>query len=370
MLIAEGVLLAGKYRLLRRAGFGGMAELWCATNEATSAEVCVKILMPESRDDEAVERFRREAYAAARLRHRAIVRIFDLVELGPDFEVTTSKQPAALGIVMELLHGETLADLLLKHGKLSLERTLDIAIPVISALAHAHKAGVIHRDLKPDNVFLVTESDGHIIPKLLDFGVSKVAAGSRASLTLDGAIVGTPSHMSPEQASGSREVGAQSDVFSVGILLYTMLAGANPFDAASFDESVSAVIHRHPARLGGVSDAIWQVLERALAKSPSARYPDATELGLSLRRASGRTQLTDSGLVPLPRFASSQFVAAKAPAGPDPRSRSRLLAFGVGVALLVAVVFLLLVFSREGVSAPAEVDAISPASSIGRDRGF
>ncbi len=345
LVIEEGVLLAGKYRLVGRAGFGGMAELWCATNEATGAEVCVKILLPDSLDDEAVERFRREAYAAARLSHRAIVRIFDLVELGPDGELTTSKRPAALAIVMELLHGETLGDRLHRVGKLSLEETMDLAVPALSALAHAHRAGVVHRDLKPDNVFLATEPDGHVIPKVLDFGVSKIAAGGRAPLTLDGVILGTPGNMSPEQARGAREVGARSDVFSAGILLYTMLAGENPFEKTSFEASIAAVIHSDPPRLAAVPEAIWEILARALAKDPAARYADATELGIALRRATGRAQLTDPGRSVSASDRRSILPVVDVPVAPRSgfaRARAvRVVMAVVGAATLLAVVALL-----------------------------
>lgn len=302
-MLEEGSLLAQKYRLARPAGFGGMAQLWVAKNEATGAEVCIKILVPEKSDDESVERFRREAYAAARLTHRAIVRIFDLVELGPDGEATKGK-PAALAIVMELLHGETLGDHLMKRGKLPLEEAIDLALPFLSALAHAHRAGVVHRDLKPDNIFLSTDPDGHVIPKVLDFGVSKMAiTGDHAlktpaakQLTLDGVMLGTPSFMSPEQARGARDVDARSDVFSAGILIYMMLAGKNPFESESFHSVIAAVLQREVPRLPGVPDPIWNVIEKALAKDASGRYADATELGIALRRATGRSSPTDSGV--------------------------------------------------------------------------
>jgi len=306
IVLEEGSLLAQKYRLARPAGFGGMAQLWVAKNEATGAEVCIKILVPEKSDDESVERFRREAYAAARLNHRAIVRIFDLVELAANGEATKGK-PAALAIVMELLHGETLGDRLMKRGKLPLDEAIDLALPFLSALAHAHKAGVVHRDLKPDNIFLATDPDGHVIPKVLDFGVSKVAitgdhvvkgikAPSATPLTLEGVMLGTPSFMSPEQARGARDVDARSDVFSAGILIYMMLAGKNPFESENFHSVIAAVLQREVAPLPDVPESIWKVIEKSLLKDAKARYADATELGIALRRAAGRTSTTDSGV--------------------------------------------------------------------------
>jgi serine/threonine-protein kinase len=293
--LEQGTLLARKYRLLRPAGFGGMAQLWVAKNEATGAEVCVKVLVPQSSDDDSVERFRREAYAAARLSHRAIVRVFDLVELDANGAEADGKKPAALAIVMELLHGETLADLLMKRGKLPLDEALDIALPFLSALAHAHRAGVVHRDLKPDNVFLATDPDGTMMPKVLDFGVSKVVNADVQPLTFDGVMLGTPSFMSPEQARGARSVDARSDVFSAGIVLYMMIAGKNPFESDTFHSVIAAIIDSDPPQLP-VPIEIWKVIAKMLAKDPHARFADATEAGIALRRAAGRSTTTDSGV--------------------------------------------------------------------------
>ncbi|HSO37181.1 MAG TPA: serine/threonine-protein kinase [Labilithrix sp.] len=398
-MLEEGAVLARKYRLRKRAGFGGMAQLWAATNEATGAEVCVKILVPDQSDDESVERFRREAYAAARLSHRAIVRIFDLVELGPNGETTTSGKPTALAIVMELLHGETLGDMLMKRGKLPVEEAIDLALPFLSALAHAHRAGVVHRDLKPDNIFLASDPDGHVIPKVLDFGVSKMAAGAepagpsaRASssqpLTLDGMMLGTPSFMSPEQARGSREVDARSDVFSAGILVYMMIAGRNPFESEHFHSVVSAIIHLDPPRPSGVPDAIWDVIARCLAKDAGARFADATELGIALRRASGRTSTTDSGpqsgipstpKVMVPPLGGDSIVTVPPVSGADaaeeevaaaaavtPARRRRIVMAVVAAAGLLAVVALLRTPERSGgtaVAASVAIPAPSPSAS-------
>ncbi len=284
-----------------------MAQLWVATNEATGADVCVKVLVCEGAESETIERFRREAHAAARLSHRAIVRIFDLMELGRNLETITGGTPSVLAIVMELLHGETLGDYLMKKGKLSLDEAMDLALPFVAALAHAHKAGVVHRDVKPENIFLSSDPDGHVTPKVLDFGISKLlvqtdispvgAHAARNQLTFDGVMLGTPSFMSPEQAKGARNVDARSDVFSAAIVLYMMLAGRNPFESDSFHSVVSAILQSHPPRLppDRVPDAVWNVIERSLAKDMNARFADATELGIALRRASGRTTTTDSG---------------------------------------------------------------------------
>lgn len=295
LVLDAGTVLAGKYRLVRPAGFGGMAQLWVATNESTGADVCVKVLVPESNDDESVKRFRREAHAAARLSHRAIVRVFDLVEL--DASGGTARQgrgaTKALAIVMELLAGETLGDLLMKRGKLPLDEALDLFVPVLSALAHAHRAGVVHRDIKPDNVFLARDPDGHVTPKVLDFGISKLQ-GDKSQLTIDGVMLGTPTFMSPEQARGASKVDARSDVFSAAIVFVMMLTGGNPFEEESFHDVMTAILTRVVPRVPDVPDAIWEVVERALAKDPGGRYADATELGIALRRAAGRQVVTES----------------------------------------------------------------------------
>ncbi len=356
LVLEEGKILARKYRLVKPAGFGGMAQLWVAKNESTAAEVCVKVLVPDAADEESVTRFRREAYAAARLSHRAIVRVFDLMELGPDGQVSKAGKPHALAIVMELLTGETLSDLLMKKGKLSLDEALDVIIPVAGALAHAHRAGVVHRDVKPDNVFLAKDPDGIVIPKVLDFGVSKIASSDTPGLTAAGVMLGTPSYMSPEQAKGAPSVDARSDVFSAGILFYMMLTGANPFEAESFHAVIEAIIEREPPRIAELPDAIWQVLAKALAKDPAQRWSDGTELQIALRKASGRRS-TSEAAIPVARVSSDSEISlppvgsqSVAPEEPDddavtlagiPASRTRAVrvvagVVGVAVAILVA----------------------------------
>lgn len=316
LVLEQGTVIGGKYVLERPAGFGGMAQLWVATNQSTRAEVCVKIFVrtppgnPQdhpspAHEEEAIERFRREAHAAANLSHRAIVRVFDLIEIdvkGAVVKRHTHERPHAYVIVMELLHGETLGDTLATRGKLPLEEALDIFLPVVSALAHAHRASVIHRDVKPDNIFLARDPDDHVIPKVLDFGVSKISNAD--AITIDGILVGTPSFMSPEQAKGAQRVDARSDVFSAGTLLYMMLTGANPFEESSFSATVNAVIRKPVAPLEDLPPAIWTVLAKALEKDPMLRYGDATEMGIALRKACGRKSTESNPMMPLPPLSS------------------------------------------------------------------
>lgn len=277
--LKAGALVADKYRLLRPAGFGGMGAVWVARNEATGAEVAVKILLAHKAETpEVAARFRREAYAAAQLAHRGIVRVFDLVELGPPHE-------GSLVMVMELLRGGTLADLMDKQPRFTVQETLDIVMPLLSALAHAHRAGVIHRDLKPENVFLAVDPDGHVTPKILDFGISKLTSVEVPSITTDGAMLGTPSYMSPEQVRGAANLDARSDVFTMGILVYEMLAGKNPFQNPTYHSVVAAILERDPEPLPDVGTEVWAVIARALRKRPEDRFNNASELAVALRKA-------------------------------------------------------------------------------------
>jgi serine/threonine-protein kinase len=302
---AEGIVLelrpdqivADKYRLLRHAGFGGMGAVWVARNEATGAEVALKVLLADKAESpEAAARFRREAYAAAQLAHRGIVRVFDLVELGPPHE-------GSLVMVMELLRGETLADRMDKQERFTVEETLEVIVPLLSALAHAHRAGIIHRDLKPENVFLAVDPDGHVTPKILDFGISKLTSVEVPSITGDGATLGTPSYMSPEQARGSPDIDARSDVFTVGILMYEMLSGKNPFQDAAYHSVVAAILEREPEPIPDIPEGINAVLKTALAKRPEDRFGSASELATALRNAAHAGGLTfdgDKSITPIP----------------------------------------------------------------------
>ena len=277
---SSGDILAGKYALLERRGAGAMGQVWSARNVATGATVAVKILLPSRlASADGVARFRREAQATATLAHRAIVRVFDFLELG-------EAEGGAMLMAMELLHGMTLAERLESIGTLSVDEACAVVFPILSALEHAHALGIVHRDLKPENVLLARDPDGHVMPKILDFGISKLMSDGGA-LTDAGEIVGTIYYMSPEQARG-RNVDGRTDLFSVGVLLYECLTGRHPFvsgDALDVETILRALFVCSPRPAQAIPPAIFRVLEKALAREPHDRFASATEFADALRRA-------------------------------------------------------------------------------------
>ena len=271
--IGAGTALGGKYTLLREAGIGGMGVVWVARNEATGGDVAVKFLLPRSEwNPMRVARMKCEARATASLSHRGIVRVFDLVEApnGP------------LLLVLELLRGHTLAEHLAAEGRIAPPEAARIALDLLSALAHVHGSGIVHRDIKPSNVFLAMDPDGVVTTKLLDFGVSKMRFDV-PDITAHGEVLGTPSYMSPEQAMGCR-VDARSDIFAMGILLYEMLGGRNPFGGSGRGIAGTALGGGIP-RLEHVPPRLWAVVARALRKNPELRFASAAEMATALRDA-------------------------------------------------------------------------------------
>jgi serine/threonine protein kinase len=376
--LEAGTLVAGKYRLVRPAGFGGMAAIWVARNEATGAEVAVKLLLADrATSREAFERFRREAHAAAQLSHRAIVRVFDLLEL--------ADAPGSLAMVMELLHGRTLMDAMEDKKKFTVEETLEVMMPVLSGLSHAHRAGIVHRDLKPENIFLAVDPDEHVTPKILDFGISKLTNAQAPTITTDGALLGTPGYMSPEQARGAIDADARSDVFTIGILMYEMLSGHNPFSSGSYHSVVAAILERDPDPLTDIPQRLWAVIERTLAKKPADRYANAQDVAVAIRGAVGALAPRPSAtslmelpiLVPSSEPSSVPSIPSAGSSGPfevrpavrgdialPVRSARRLVAVLVGLALAGGV-FALWVGARPAASAPTPTPppSVSAAST-------
>jgi TolB-like protein/Flp pilus assembly protein TadD len=281
----------GPYTLLEKLGQGGMGEVHLATDSRLERKVAIKLLPEELRaEPERRARFLREARAVAQLSHPNITQIFEVGEFdGRDF------------IAFELVEGRTLQARIAERP-LSLAEIVDLALPLADAIAYAHERGIVHRDLKAANVMVTPR--GHA--KLLDFGLAKILnEGSQTpqskhttTLTMQGAIFGTPGAMSPEQALG-KTIDARSDIFSFGSLLYEMAAGRAAFRGATVMEVMDAVIHREPDPLGRLRADLpaefVACVTKALRKEPGERYQTMNDLAADLRHFK---RVTDSGLVP------------------------------------------------------------------------
>ena len=267
-----GEVVATKYRVEAFLGSGGMAEIYAAVNLLTDRQVALKWILPTlATSKEAMARFRREALAAGRINHPNVVAIFDVVE-----------HQGSACIVMELLHGETLAARLKRTGPLPLVEAIAIILPAMRGVAAAHARAVIHRDLKPDNIFLCLDESGAIRDcKVLDFGVSKLAVADAATtgdITLSGNVVGTPEYMAPEQVRSGKNVDRRLDVYSLGVVFYEMLAGRPPFVGEHFSGLMLDIMQRPVPALTSlrpeVPKRLAAVVHQALEKDVTRRFQD------------------------------------------------------------------------------------------------
>ncbi|MEW6738135.1 MAG: serine/threonine-protein kinase, partial [Acidobacteriota bacterium] len=275
-----GSLLAEKYRIERKIGVGGTGVVYQATHIDLGVPVAVKILRQFLSDPTAEERFRREARATAQLNHPNAVKVFD-------YGVT--KESGLVYIVMEFLDGEDLRARLTREKQLAYADILTILEQICTVIESAHTKGIIHRDLKPDNIILLKDEHGVDIVKVLDFGIAKLSSLTLTSnLTQSGTVVGTPHYMSPEQCRGE-EVGPHSDIYSLGVILYEMLAGVLPFTASSAMALALKHIQEAPMPLSqwraDLPVEAEQVVLHALAKEPQHRQQSAQQLAQEFKEA-------------------------------------------------------------------------------------
>ncbi len=269
-----GDLVAGKYMIEQLLGEGGMGAVFAATHRFTGKAVAIKWMLPElARDEDAVHRFMREAQAAGRINHPNVVDVYDVGQHEDSFF-----------LVMELLRGEPLTTALSRRD-LTVREVLELLLRAMRGVSAAHRQGVVHRDLKPDNIFLAYEEDGvGREPKVLDFGISKVSNEGQFNprLTRTGNVVGTPYYMPPEQIRGSDNLDRRADVYAFGVILYEALTGQVPFIADTYGALVLEIATGTPKTPGelvpGLPPDLSRVVMRAMARNAADRFPDMESL--------------------------------------------------------------------------------------------
>ena len=311
MTWGPGRVIAGRYRLISQLGQGGMGSVWRADHMSLSSPVAIKLIDPEiARRPEMLERFQREAQSSAALRSPHVVQIFDYgVDEGVPY------------IAMELLEGESLAGRIARLKRLPYADTVRVVSHVGRALAKAHEAGVIHRDLKPDNVFLVKNDDKEIA-KVLDFGIAKILGNgpgsAKGNSTRTGSLLGTPSYMSPEQAQGTKTIDGRSDLWSLAVIAFECVCGRVPFQSEALgDLLIKICVHPIPvpssvAPVPPGFDAWWA---RASSRDPTLRFQSGKELADALRQVlAPGVDNTSQSLTPMPsavaRLGTSSTVGA------------------------------------------------------------
>ena len=273
---SEGSVVAQKYRLVRVLGEGGMGAVWVAQNLTLGVQVALKLIRSEieGRVDGLTERLLTEARAAAAIGHPAIIQVFD-------FGLTEHSEPF---IAMEMLHGESLSQVLKKRGRIAAGRAVRTLLPVIEALVVANQRGIVHRDLKPDNIFLAQQAN-RVQPKVLDFGIAKLSQGFSANLTSEGTVLGSPAYMSPEQARGEMDVDFRTDMWALCVVLYEMITGVHPFTGANWHGLMWSIMEGKPKPLAEhqiEEPALWAILSRGLSKERDKRYASMFEFGQQL----------------------------------------------------------------------------------------
>lgn len=275
-----GRVIGERYRMTALLGEGGMGEVYEAEHLAIGRLVAIKVLNPErAQDQEAISRLRHEARVAGTLGHPNICAVYDMGHL----------EDGSPYLVMERLHGETLAQRLLRETRLRGNDLIDVMVQVLSALAVAHQRGIVHRDLKPDNIFLSQREGMRPVPKLLDFGIAKSedVEETMADVSSQTVAAGTPFYMAPEQARGDRRLDHRVDLWATGIILYECLSGQRPFDARNYNALLVQIQSAAPRALREVQPdvpaGLARIVERSLRKAPEERFQSALEVQTALR---------------------------------------------------------------------------------------
>ncbi|HKU37749.1 MAG TPA: serine/threonine-protein kinase [Polyangiales bacterium] len=330
---ALGSVIADKYRVEELIARGGMGAVYMATHLVSGKRVALKWMLPSlGQAPGAKERFVREACATARIEHPNVIDIYDV-----------GNDRGSVYLVMELLRGETLAEFLQRTPQVPADQAVSILMPALRGVAAAHAHHVIHRDLKPDNIFLCRSSDGEWRePRVLDFGISKINAAEgpmNLALTSSGAVMGTPYYMSPEQVRGAKEVDERGDVYAFGVIFYEMLSGQRPFEAETYNQLILKIATEDPPPLAELQPELdpllVAVVERAMARDPAQRFQSIEELAVALEPFAQGVSFRASTV----RMQTSSDTSGERPSlrvgVPARRSRS-FMALGIALGCLLA----------------------------------
>ncbi|HKU41621.1 MAG TPA: serine/threonine-protein kinase [Polyangiales bacterium] len=359
----SGDVVAGKYVVDQLLGEGGMGAVFSATHRFTGKQVALKWMLPElARDEDAVNRFMREAQAAGRINHPNVVDVYDVGQHEDSFF-----------LVMELLRGEPLTSALSRRD-LTVREVLDLMLRAMRGVAAAHRQGVVHRDLKPDNIFLAYEEDGvRREPKVLDFGISKLSNEGQINprLTRTGAVVGTPYYMSPEQIRGSDNLDRRADVYSFGVILYEALTGQVPFIADTYGALVLEIATgtpKSPSELvPGLPEELSRLVLKAMARNAPDRFQDMESLihalepflndavqARDLTPTTAQRRLFGAGTNAM----STPFTAEPPPGPTIPRGGKSAVMFVAGALALVVLIW----FALQQARSP-ELPVVAPATN-------
>ena len=389
--VGVGDVIHGKYKVERVIGEGGMGLVVAAKHLTLDRSVALKVLNQKSQESqEALERFTREARAAARIQSEHVGRVLD-VDAMPG---------GAPFIVMELLDGHDLSEEIRRNQRVPVEKAVAFMLQACEAIAEAHASGIVHRDLKPANLFLSKSASGNQMVKVLDFGISKITrreeAGSitaNKALTNPTSMLGSPLYMSPEQMKASTEVDARTDIWSLGVILYELLSGRSPFDANTIPMICAAVLSQTPPPVGvvlsqmGVNtpipDGIERIVQRCLQKDPEKRYRDIAHLARALSPFA-----PEQGKITLERISKlkdEQGMPAASPASvfppashregsltitswgtppPSPARKFLPLAIAGGVVAVIGVAALVVTLGKAEKSATAAVSDLPPTTAV------
>lgn len=277
--VKVGDFVAGKYKVVEILAAGGMGVVVAAEHVQLGQRYAVKFLLADAKHDQSVERFLREARAAARIESPRVCRVFDCGTL----------DDGSPYMVMEHLSGHDLGHELKARGRLPVPEVVDVLLMALEGIAEAHAVGIVHRDLKPSNLFLCQKPGRPREVKVLDFGISKVMATDESSeedLTLTAAMLGSPRYMSPEQVQNAKHVDVRTDVWSLGVILYQLLDGRSPFAGTTMGETIGKVLLHVPPPIretrGDVPPGLAQVIDRCLERDRERRYANVGELALAL----------------------------------------------------------------------------------------